>query len=226
MRNKPSTSVRIVFHFIILLTVITPMSFSGVAHAWPWQSCDTKWKNAWSKCGRGCTQLPSNLQPDCYPDDSALRTYPQGSSDPRYHDEQRKLAEQRAIRAQERARELALIEVVGVTYDVKWQSQFSMALDIHNGHEIKTLRTTTLRCQIIINNSVELYNGYVYASPSLLPRRTARVSVEFEGRMKIEGGILRAPPDQWHERVPTISTNNNAINSIQVFCTPSNAYFF
>lgn len=101
-----------------------------------------------------------------------------------------------------------------------------MSLSLHNGHPTKTLRTATFRCRVEINNAIELFNGYAYASPSILPRGGSSVDLEFQGRQKLTIGLYSLPHPEQFERVQTISTRNHLVNSLQYSCTPISALFF
>jgi hypothetical protein len=206
---------------VIALVLVLSIFSSAPAHSWPWQSCDSKWEGAWAKCG-ACTELPARLRPSCAPDDPVLKSYSKGREDPRFKQE---MARQAAERKEQKRQEMDLITVRGAAYNEQWAGSLSMSLSLYNRHQSKTLRTVVFHCRVQINNSVELFQGYVYASPSLLPQRDASVNVEFQGKQKIMIDLYAYPHEQQYQRVPSISTKNQTVYSLQYTCNPINAFF-
>lgn len=229
MKRSALLRKRTVLGYIRILLLLAPVSVLPVrdANSWPWQSCDQRWENAWKQC-RGCAEILPSQRPSCEPQDLLLKSYPQGRDDPRHR---AKLANDRAQLEARKKRERENIVIENMTYHYtdelanvgqavyRMVPHFSASFQVYNADPVKTLYDIIWQCNITINNAVELYSGYVRASPSLLPQRRATFEVKFQGK-RIPTFDLSRPLYERYEWRNTIPLNNHRIQSLTYRCNP------
>lgn len=204
---------------------ISTALLSAEAQAWPWQSCDGKWANAWKDCQEeadkklftnfSCYPLPASFHPDCSPNDPYLKEYPGGKKS--YDEAQRERAEQ----MREAQINLAHISVSGFEYTFDGDG-VSLTAVIANGHPAGKLNDIKMNCAVVANNSVELWNGAVVSSPNIVSGGSARVPLFFEQpKYDLTAAILGSAPK--NERFSSVSAQAQRVDKLSISCEKRSA---
>lgn len=139
---------------------------SGYANAGLFQSCDEEWEEAWTEHGI-LGELPEGKRPECKPKDPYLAMHRGGKVGyEKMKELEKKMDEERN-----------LLRINGYKYSVD-MGKLYIAADVYNGTS-KTIKTATLRCSVVANNAIELYDGPAELEISLISGGRANIPIKF-----------------------------------------------
>lgn len=180
-------------------------SFS--AYAWPFKSCDERWKEAWTENGYPSV-LPEDKRPDCEPTDPYL-TKDIGGKDG-YELRQRLIKNLKQLNEAQKH-----IVISGYSYTAQLGSVYVFA-DVYNGSS-QTMKHITMTCRVIANNAIELFSGAAYLDISLISGGRANVPVIFKHDVTTTADWIISKTNKYEESA-ALDVKGYDINQLQVEC--------